>query len=84
MTANVHELKTWPKYFEAIVENTKTFEIRKNDRGFEVGDVLELLEFDPEREAFTGNRIFVRIHYITDYAQRDGYVVMSIRKLFTD
>lgn len=43
----IHELKTWPQYFERIADGSKTFEIRKNDRGFQQGDTLRLREYDP-------------------------------------
>ena len=39
----IHALKTLPEYFEAVWENKKTFELRKNDRDFKVGDYLALL-----------------------------------------
>lgn len=41
-----HELKTWLPYFDAIVDGTKLFEVRKNDRDFQVGDCLRLIPFD--------------------------------------
>jgi hypothetical protein len=50
----IHRLKTWPAYFEAIRQHTKGFELRKDDRGFEVGDLLILEEYDPSREHYTG------------------------------
>ena len=37
-----HELKTDPQVFDDVVSGRKTFEIRKDDRGFEVGDLLKL------------------------------------------
>lgn len=37
-----HELKLDVKYFEDVKSGKKNFEIRKNDRDFQVGDVLEL------------------------------------------
>jgi hypothetical protein len=42
-----HDLKTWPEHFKYIKTGIKTFEIRENDRGFEVGDILNLREFSP-------------------------------------
>lgn len=35
-----HRLKVFAKYADAIMDGTKTFEIRKNDRGYEVGDKI--------------------------------------------
>lgn len=34
-----HRLKVLIKYADAIMNGTKTFEVRKNDRGYEVGDM---------------------------------------------
>lgn len=53
----VHELKIWPSFFRAVSEGTKTYEIRKDDRGFEVGDVLLLLEFRAHVGEYTGRKI---------------------------
>lgn len=35
-----HTLKVLIKYADAILNGTKTFEIRKNDRNFKVGDKI--------------------------------------------
>lgn len=43
----IHHLKSWPEPFAALKSGTKTFEIRKDDRGFMVGDVLCLEEWEP-------------------------------------
>ena len=47
-----HDLKTDSEVFQAVVSGAKTWEIRKNDRGFQVGDRLRLLETE-----FTGQEI---------------------------
>lgn len=88
-----HNLKTWPCYFEEVRNGFKPFEIRKNDRNFEVGDLLVLEEFDPDATeevtmadgdkvelagSYTGRTLERRIIYITDFAQQPGWVVMSL------
>ena len=75
---NIHELKTWPEYFQEVDNGNKPFEIRKNDRGFEVGDELLLMEWNPETEAYTGRGIAKRVTYMTDFRQRGNFVVLGI------
>lgn len=42
-----HELKILPDHYREVAAGRKTYEVRRNDRGFEVGDVLHLLEWSP-------------------------------------
>ncbi|MCH8852618.1 MAG: DUF3850 domain-containing protein [Planctomycetes bacterium] len=42
----LHELKNHPVPFRDVWSSRKTFEIRVDDRQFEVGDVLHLREWD--------------------------------------
>ena len=76
-----HELKCWPEYFQAIVDGRKTFEVRKNDRDFRVGDVLLLREYILASNLYTGGEKHVRVTYIMGSAHggvTNGYVVMGI------
>lgn len=57
----IHELKTWIDPFTAIVSGMKRHEIRKNDRQFELGDLLVLREYDEKRKEYTGRRASVRV-----------------------
>lgn len=50
-----HELKILPEYFVVVANGTKTFEVRKDDRLFEVGDILCLREFDGQK--YTGREV---------------------------
>jgi hypothetical protein len=76
-----HELKTWPEPFEAVWDERKRFEFRRDDRGFGVGDVLLLREFDPATQSYTGRSISALVLYISrgpDFGIPDGHVVMSL------
>lgn len=39
-----HYLKIKPSYFESVLSGQKTFEFRKNDRDYHIGDELILAE----------------------------------------
>ena len=62
--SKTHELKIYPKYFEAILDGKKTFEIRKNNRNFHVGDSIVLREFDNIK--YSGREIHATIKYMLD------------------
>ena len=79
-----HELKCHPNYLRRVISGQKTFEIRKNDRDYQLGDVLVLKEFDPaigwqKYQPVTYQR--VEVVYMTTFEQKDGYVVMGIKLL---
>jgi len=76
-----HELKCWPEFFSLIVDGTKTFDLRKNDRGYEVGDLLVLREYDPIRQRYTELHHTVSVDYILrEFAGlMPGYCILSIK-----
>lgn len=81
----IHKLKTIVPHFGEVAEGTKTFEVRKADRDFKVGDYLSLCEYRPElacgRGDFTGNKVTRVIKHILPGGQfgiEAGYVVMSL------
>lgn len=73
-----HNLKIKMEYFEAVLNGLKTFEIRYNDRNFKVFDYVYLNEVDDKFDS-TGRSIKVKITYITDFEQKDGYVVFGFK-----
>jgi hypothetical protein len=44
----IHVLKTWSPWFEAHRDGLKPWELRRDDRGYQVGDFLVLRKFEPE------------------------------------
>ena len=41
----IHTLKCDPVWFQRSLDGTKTFEVRRNDRGFQRGDQVRLREY---------------------------------------
>lgn len=79
----VHELKTWPEYFKAIEDGRKNFEVRYNDRNFQVGDTLILQEYDPDKKRFTGEWERRIVSYILPgggFGIEQGYVILGLRE----
>lgn len=75
-----HYLKIAPAYFAAVAEGRKPFEVRKDDRGFQVGDVLVLNEWTPE-QGYTGVMMGQRVTYVyrgEAGGLQEGYVVMGL------
>lgn len=76
----VHKLKIWPEYFRAIITGQKRFEYRYFDRDYKVGDFLQLCEWDPQKEEFTGEITSVRVTYILEVYDKHNnkYCIMSL------
>lgn len=78
-----HRLKTWPGPFEAVWVLDKCYELRRDDRGFNVGDALLLQEWDPQQMKYTGRWARVLVTYITRPGTfpglEAGHCIMGIR-----
>ena len=84
-----HELKTDSDVFEAVFDGFKQYEIRFNDRDFQVDDELILRETVSTGKQmaegallrYTGREYRCIVHYILRgpiYGLMDGWVVLSI------
>lgn len=93
----VHELKTWPGPFAAVLSGAKRAEMRKDDRGFEVGDRLVLLEYEPPTvpkigqpgtpPRYTGRRIDATITHVlrdSQFGIHEGFAMLSIQIVETE
>jgi hypothetical protein len=86
----VHILKTDPAVFDAMASGVKTFEIRKADRDYRVGDVLRLRRTGwSAAEMATGKPLaysesfdlMMRVAYILSgpiYGLAEGWVIMAV------
>lgn len=78
----VHTLKTVQPYFGDVKTDRKRFEVRRDDRGFRVGDLLILAEWDGN---WTGQDCVREVTYVLrdgeDFGVQSGHVVLGLRKL---
>lgn len=81
-----HILKTLPPYFEAIERGEKTFEVRRDDRGFNKGDTVILWLYDPsdlsKQSYVRARKIRAKIGWVLTGGQlgiEAGYVVFSLK-----
>ncbi len=88
-----HELKTWPELFEAVKEGRKNFDVRKNDRGFQTGDILIFKKWNPAiifQDHVVGYDqheppLRMRVKYIlSGFGIENGYVVMGLASAYTE
>lgn len=80
----VHELKTLNPFFQDVWDGKKDFEVRKNDRNFEIGDRVKLVEYGNiknERARF----ILKGIKYILkggQYGIYSDHVILGLIDIF--
>jgi len=78
-----HYLKTWFMFFQQVVDGKKTFEFRKNDRNFQLDDILCLQEWDYKEQVYTGREVKVVVTFMLNEfpGMVKGYVVLGIKSL---
>lgn len=83
-----HKLKCWPNYFDAIERGEKNFEVRRDDRGFQKGDVLLLERYEPGKGYTTDGvgkwkKLRREITYVLTGGQfgiQPGFVVLGLKE----
>ena len=80
----VYQLRLPGSCYEDTKNGIKTFELRKKEKEYRKGDILELMEFTEGRH--TGRVIRAEVTYILDdyTGLEDGYCIMAIRVLAAD
>lgn len=79
MSKQRHYIKILPEYYHAIEQGKKSFEVRFNDRNYQVNDILHLQEWTGGE--YTGREMEVEVTYLLDDPNycKDGYVIMAIK-----
>lgn len=82
----IHNLKIKAEYIDQVVKENKTFELRKNDRDYQVGDLIHFVDVDGNefRQELNVPRLF-GISYVLkgcpQYGLAEDYCIISIKKL---
>ena len=86
-----HYLKIKPEYLERIASGQKTFEVRFNDRDFQVSDTIEFMEhcqyekaaFLDEAACSTKTIWTAKINYVLHYpeALKEGWVILGLKSI---
>lgn len=81
--AVIHRLKCWPEFFR---NPQKNFEIRFNDRDYQVDDFIHLQEYDPRSSTYTGYEQYLLITYILSSSETpglaDGFVLLGTATIY--
>lgn len=81
-----HDLKTWPVFFRETIAGRKTFELRRHDRNYALGDLLTMREYEPHRNTYTGRTWTGRITTILTADQapaglQPGYSILGLEHI---
>ena len=76
----IHIKKTIQPYYQEVYAEVKTAEVRKDDCGYMVGDLLILALYDDENKVLPGGYVVRRITNLCSYQQKQGFVVLSMKK----
>lgn len=88
----LHELKIKHEYLVEVTMGRKTFELRKNDRDYQVGDLIRFI--DIKQDSKGGCDIYIdkdtlyKITYVLkdvpEYGLDKDYCILGIKKLKID
>lgn len=80
----LHELKIKKKYLLDVLGGFKTFEIRKDDRDYRVGDLIAF-KWESEDGEWHSSGVVYCITYILrncpEYGLMDGYCILGINEM---
>ena len=86
----LHELKIKEEYLLEVALGNKTFELRKNDRDYQVGDLIRFIDIRQSNSdgcdyAYIDNDALYKIIYVLkdvpEYGLDKDYCILGIKKL---
>ena len=84
MNYKVHEIKLLEDYCDAVLSGEKTFEVRKNDRGYQKGDHVSFTPVDRSYLKFyhpVSEKEYEITYVHSGLGLENGYVVFGIKDI---
>ncbi len=79
-----HELKLHKQFMLDVWDGKKQFEIRKNDRDYQLGDRIRFRVVDDEGKPMNSlldNKLYEITHVLSGWGLEPGYVALGIREV---
>ena len=88
----LHELKIKHEYLVEVTMGRKTFELRKNDRDYQVGDLIRFIDIKQDSKGgcdiYIDEETLYKITYVLkdvpEYGLDKDYCILGIKKLKID
>lgn len=82
----IHKIKLNEKFCDAVLEKRKTFEIRKNDRGYQTGDYIQFIPIEDDCtlrciEHPLKDKTYEITYMLNGWGLPSDYVVFSIKEV---
>jgi hypothetical protein len=77
----IHHLKVWPEFYKMLDDGSKTWEVRYDDRGYAVKDILVFHEWDPMTGSYVSSPLLYAMVLYLWYnipGLLDGHVIMDL------
>jgi len=84
---NIHTIKLNEQFCDDVMEGLKTFEIRLNDRNYQVGDIIHFKPVTNDGNEYYHkivNRVYQITYIISGWGLQNGYVAFSIKEIQCD
>jgi hypothetical protein len=72
--------RTWPEFFQKVLDGKKTTDLRLADFEIKEGDVLVLEEYDPKTKSYTGRVLRKRVKNLSKVKLTDFHAPEDISK----
>lgn len=79
----LHEVKTLTEHYTEVLAGKKSHEVRFNDRDYQVGDLLNMREIEPDGE-YTGQEMNAQITHVLlggQFGIEEGWCVLSLTSI---